>query len=1082
MEHHSWILSPLSPCGQFQMSCHFWVWILSCSFWVCSAIAELVFSVQPEDGVGVLDGAFMLPCAVYDSNLQRLLPVQWERHSGEPLLDLGVHQLANGSLFFPHLREQDFGKYTCTAHTGSNSIRATVNIEKADLQSVFYSPASQVVSEGQAVFLQCVSGDSLPPAHITWEKDGWLFTKGTQIQGQYGGGSQKKTSGTLHLTNVSKEDEGEYVCVTHNTLLRVHMESDSAKLTVQGSLARLEITRGPDNIIVATETEAALQCAVQGFPLPTVYWFKNSQPLQNNSHWTLQNNGQLLFIKNVSEEDEGFYYCVAKNERNTVRSQPAFLLPAVMEWVFVQQPNNVTATQEESVTLACRPPRSRPPAQVSWFKNNRLLTPMPHLTLQLNGDLLFHSIQDTDRGIYFCRASNAHLFRAVSSRKVYLNVLAPPFVEVWPVLATVPLGSAVWFQCQVSGHPPPSIKWSKQGQSVITGGKVTIAERNATLYISSVKSYDKGFYTCEASNVVGHAQGTASLHVTVPPVIVSFVAKISSIEGTSVVLPCQAVGDSPIMYSWSSGVHQTPISTSPKMQIDYGGALYISSVKQSDMGEYHCTAENNAGRDQRTIILIVLAEDDPGGADAENKKEVFGVTTSRTDQGMSDNLNNDARYLQDLKMTDLTSKMLGSCIQLFKHFPEATLVEGVVPGVSTISDSTVSASVPQALEISMGKDSNAPHRAQSLLPAMSSEFSLYPSLSPEWIPSGLVADLGNSAELALKRDRLAGTTKFSVPYPKQTIMPHSNWNEVTPGTYMEISTTSLAHHSLSLVPDSYSPPSNFQLSSTTPHFLSPEALTLSTEAHSMSPDHKILPSQPQTLPFDAHSQFNDPYSQIFNSNSQPHSPSLSEADKVLASSSKQQNWSQSIGPADHSNAELTERPKKNMSQLPMRTNNTTTRVKQQSSSWLPMLEKHDIPIVVGVGVSLAFIFITMAFYSLVQKNDPAPLGRAAQRNLGFHHGHSGHLETRRTYENRAFEDDNIGGIVEQSPDTPGMTALMPAVAMVMEPTDNKTEQSQPIHEKTATAASDPEPKKESQPTLLPSLLPPLFLDQEAAHN
>lgn len=44
-----------------------------------------------------------------------------------------------------------------------------------------------------------------------------------------------------------------------------------------------------------------------------------------------------------------------------------------------------------------------------------------------------------------------------------------------------------------------------------------------------------------------------------------------------------------------------------------------------------------------------------------------------------------------------------------------------------------------------------------------------------------------------------------------------------------------------------------------------------------------------------------------------------------------------------------------------------------------MLEKHDIPIVLGVGVSLAFILITMAFYSLLQKNDPAAKpGRAGK--------------------------------------------------------------------------------------------------------
>lgn len=54
------------------------------------------------------------------------------------------------------------------------------------------------------------------------------------------------------------------------------------------------------------------------------------------------------------------------------------------------------------------------------------------------------------------------------------------------------------------------------------------------------------------------------------------------------------------------------------------------------------------------------------------------------------------------------------------------------------------------------------------------------------------------------------------------------------------------------------------------------------------------------------------------------------------------------------------------------------RATQQSPSWLPVMEKHDIPIVVGVGVSLAFIFITVFFYSVVQKNQPVPPNRAGR--------------------------------------------------------------------------------------------------------
>lgn len=50
------------------------------------------------------------------------------------------------------------------------------------LENVFYSPQDQTVREGKGVFFQCVSGESSPPAHITWLKDGTLVQRGRQVK------------------------------------------------------------------------------------------------------------------------------------------------------------------------------------------------------------------------------------------------------------------------------------------------------------------------------------------------------------------------------------------------------------------------------------------------------------------------------------------------------------------------------------------------------------------------------------------------------------------------------------------------------------------------------------------------------------------------------------------------------------------------------------------------------------------------------------------------------------------------------------------------------------------------------------
>lgn len=50
------------------------------------------------------------------------------------------------------------------------------------LEDVFFHPQSLSTEKGHDVFFQCVSGDSFPPAQISWLKNGRVLTIGNQIQ------------------------------------------------------------------------------------------------------------------------------------------------------------------------------------------------------------------------------------------------------------------------------------------------------------------------------------------------------------------------------------------------------------------------------------------------------------------------------------------------------------------------------------------------------------------------------------------------------------------------------------------------------------------------------------------------------------------------------------------------------------------------------------------------------------------------------------------------------------------------------------------------------------------------------------
>ncbi|XP_034728636.1 uncharacterized protein LOC117945315 isoform X2 [Etheostoma cragini] len=274
------------------------------------------------------------------------------------------------------------------------------------------------------------------------------------------------------------------------------------------------------------------------------------------------------------------------------------------------------------------------------------------------------------------------------------------------------------------------------------------------------------------------------------------------------------------------------------------------------------------------------------------------------------------------------------------------------------------------------------------------------------------------------------------------------------------------------LPFTHPPPSPFTKPQQSQTYSQPFPAKPTLTKSSTPTQHPLLHSQPplpQTETFPV--QHKDPL-QIQPSISTIHqtsdhstlNPEILVVHQVNVSDQIQLNTSQQGDPVQSNKSsndtELTEGLKRNTSQSPMTSNDP--RVTQQSPSWLPVLEKHDIPIVVGVGVSLAFIFITVTFYSVVQKNELATTSRAVQRNLGVPIRHTEHRAAGRTYENRAFEDDDCVAVIEQSPNTSDTRARPPGPSLVtvqMEPTfEDLQEDTQPaLDDHLVTIETYPEP-------------------------
>ncbi|PFX20276.1 Peroxidasin-like [Stylophora pistillata] len=157
---------------------------------------------------------------------------------------------------------------------------------------IIQKPSSVIVEEGHKVTLVCLAPGHPTPT-ITWRK-------------AVGGMSKERSraiNGRLEITNVTKTDGGDYICLAKNII-----NEDSAHTQVI-VLEKLKFTLFPPLKRSAKPSgNVLLICKAQGER--EIVWQRTGQGLPSGH--VVYSNGSLL-LKNVSPTDAGTYTCIERN-------------------------------------------------------------------------------------------------------------------------------------------------------------------------------------------------------------------------------------------------------------------------------------------------------------------------------------------------------------------------------------------------------------------------------------------------------------------------------------------------------------------------------------------------------------------------------------------------------------------------------------------------------------------------------------------------------------------------------------------------------------------------------------------------
>ncbi|XP_076314727.1 neural cell adhesion molecule 2-like [Tachypleus tridentatus] len=331
------------------------------------------------------------------------------------------------------------------------------------------------------------------------------------------------TMARLQLDPVIKEDEGSFLCRVDFRIARTRYLELGLRIIVPPSKPVVKNVAGQiQQSLIGPYNEGdslRLQCEViGGNPRPNLTWWRESV-LLDDSYEIIDN----FIVRNVIEipvlqrhDLMATFTCLAVNND---------VLPPLQSTVAVDmnfRPLEVHIVGERRPLLAGKPVKiecstsgSRPPAEVTWWKEDIQLKSVKSL-IPANGNstlstLTFKPSAEDDGKTLFCSSENRHIPGSAVKASWKLEVIYKPILtlQLGREIRNVPIqeGSDVYMECEIMANPPiTKIEWKCDGEDISGNYSAGIIINNQTLFLKNVQRLNRGRYSCTATSDVGQGE------------------------------------------------------------------------------------------------------------------------------------------------------------------------------------------------------------------------------------------------------------------------------------------------------------------------------------------------------------------------------------------------------------------------------------------------------------------------------------------------------------------------------------------------------------------------------------------------
>ncbi|XP_062603013.1 roundabout homolog 1-like [Saccostrea cucullata] len=516
-------------------------------------------------------------------------------------------------------------------------------------------------NEGDTVTLTCTSFGGNPLPTVRWYKNTQLVDAGSSPNGN-GDGVYTIGSTTVTYNNytfqVSRSDNAvSFICKVNNSALTNELQR-SLNIEVYVPASDPLISGPVPQVTTALDAGRTYNytcTASSGYPVANINWklgtslvnsvdlhqgmsgrtVRVSESTATNSDSTLTKISLLSWIP-ITADNGKVLFCVTTQPvvsggaiTTATKSQSAAVFVQQIPIVQVNS-SSYTVQVGQTVTMDCTVLMALPPPSTVYWSRlvngafNRLVIDNVRFfgSTVSNASLTITNVALSDATSYQCSATNtAGTGNSGATTLTVTGNLAQ--VRITESRYSVLYGGSVYMECTVQNALPPvtTVRWYKGTSlnNINTSIDVTASKfsggvlSNPSLNITNVIPSDEGYYSCNATNLVGIASATTFLDVfgDLPSVILGNTS-YTVMVGDPVTLNCDYNSSpSPNTITWQR-ILNAQSSNINVLDSRYGGGtivapyLTIHTTLLSDAGVYTCSVTNQVGTSTSQPIFLFV--------------------------------------------------------------------------------------------------------------------------------------------------------------------------------------------------------------------------------------------------------------------------------------------------------------------------------------------------------------------------------------------------------------------------------------------------------------------------------------------